>query len=115
MRIQLFALVALLVSHQAGADQVIRAVPDTTVGKGVGGLTGVMVGGAAGGPLGALVGGVAGFFVGTGVQQKVGLSEQGYEVAADSGEVYRVRSPRVTFASGDEVSRSGSRIHLSRH
>lgn len=35
------------------ADQVIREVPDTTAGKGVGTLSGLMLGAAAGGPAGA--------------------------------------------------------------
>ena len=116
MRIQtLFVLVVLAVSHQAGADEVIREVEDTTVGKGLGVLSGVMAGGAAGGPAGALFGGVAGFFVGAEAQRAAGLSERGYEVAAENGVVYRVRSPSAAFASGDQVTYAGSRIHLSRH
>lgn len=116
MKIQsLFVAVALAVSHQAGADEVIREVPDTTAGRGVGVLTGVMAGGAAGGPVGALVGGAAGFFVGAEAQRAAGLSERGYEVAAENGAVYRVRSPQATFAAGDQVTHAGSRIHLSRH
>lgn len=116
MKIQsLFVAVMLAVSHQAGADEVISEVPDTTAGKGVGVLAGVMAGGAAGGPIGALVGGAAGFFVGSGVQSTAGLAERGYEVAADNGSVYRVRSPNASFAAGDQVTYSGSRIHSSRH
>lgn len=116
MKIQsLFVVVALALSHQAGADEVIREVSDTSAGKGVGALSGVMAGGAAGGPVGALVGGVAGFFVGSGAQRAAGLSERGYEVAAQNGEVYRVRSPQATFAAGDQVIQAGSRIHPSRH
>nr|WP_298145570.1 hypothetical protein [uncultured Pseudomonas sp.] len=116
MKIQsLFVLVALVLSHQASADEVIREVPDTTAGKGVGVLSGVMAGGAAGGPVGALVGGAAGFFLGSAAQHAAGLSERGYEVAAENGEVYRVRSPKSSFAAGDEVTYGASRIHHSRH
>ncbi len=116
MKIQsLFILVALAVSHQASADEVIRKVPDTTVGKSVGVLTGVMVGGAAGGPVGALAGGAAGFFMGSGAQNAAGLSERSYEVATENGTLYRVRSPKATFAVGDQVRRSGPRIYPSRH
>lgn len=114
MKIQsLFVAVALVLSHQAGADEVIREVPDTTAGKGVGVLVGVMAGGAAGGPLGALVGGAAGFFVGAEVQSAAALSERGYEVAAENGAAYRVRSPKASFAAGDKVTHSSSRIHAS--
>lgn len=114
MKIQsLLVVMALALSHQAGADEVIREVPDTTAGKGVGALTGVMAGGAAGGPVGALVGGVAGFFVGAGAQSAAGLSERGYEVAATNGVVYQVRSPVESFATGDQVTYAGSRIHHS--
>ena len=112
---QWFVLVAVVLSHQAGADEVIREVPDTAAGKGVGVLSGVMAGGATGGLVGALLGGAAGYFVGAEVQQAVGLSERGYDVTADNGEVYRVRSPKASFTVGDQVTRAGSRIHPSRH
>ncbi len=58
---QWFVLVAVVLSHQAGADEVIREVPDTAAGKGVGVLSGVMAGGATGGLVGALLGGAAGY------------------------------------------------------
>lgn len=97
----------------AAADQVIREVPDTTAGKGVGTLSGLMLGAAAGGPAGAIVGAGAGFFLGGATQQGAGLSERAYEVESEAGERHTVRSPNASFAPGQTVTRSGSRIHPS--
>lgn len=95
------------------ADQVIREVPDTTAGKGVGTLSGLMLGAAAGGPAGALLGAGAGFFLGGATQQGAGLSERAYEVQGDAGERHTVRSPNASFTPGQTVTRSGSRIRPS--
>lgn len=97
----------------AVADQVIREVPDTTAGKGVGALSGLMLGAAAGGPAGAIAGAGAGFFLGGATQKSTGLSERAYEVESASGERHTVRSPNASFAPGQTVTRSGSRIRPS--
>jgi hypothetical protein len=105
----------LALSPQALADQVIRAVPDTTTGKSVGALSGVMLGGAAGGPAGALAGAGIGFWLGASAQQGAGLSETAYEVQSPSGERSIVRSPNSHFEPGETVTRAGLRLQRSRH
>ncbi|CAD5110495.1 hypothetical protein [Zestomonas carbonaria] len=100
----------LLASQVALADQVIREVPDTTAGKGVGALSGLMLGAAAGGPIGGLVGAGAGFWLGGSAQQAGGLDERAYEVENDVGERSVVRSPNARFSAGEAVTRKGTRI-----
>lgn len=91
------------------ADQVVREVPDTTAGKGVGVVTGLMVG-AVGGPIGALIGAGAGFFAGRSVQEADGLAETAYEVKDAQGEISTVRSPNARFEPRQQVTRKGPRL-----
>lgn len=91
------------------ADQVVREVPDTTAGKGVGVVTGLMVG-AVGGPVGALIGAGAGFFAGHSVQEAAGLTETAYEVLDAEGDISTVRSPNARFEPGQQVTRKGPRL-----
>jgi outer membrane lipoprotein SlyB len=91
------------------ADKVVREVPDTTAGKGVGVVTGLMLG-AVGGPLGALIGASAGFFAGSSIQEAAGLTETAYEVKDAQGEIRAVRSPNARFEPGQQVIRKGPRL-----
>lgn len=106
-----FTLCTLL-SPLCQADQIIRVVPDTTAGKGVGVLTGMMVG-AVGGPIGALVGAAGGFFAGSAVQGGIGKSETAYEVKNAQGDISTVRSPNGRFEVGQQVTRKGVRLVAS--
>ena len=101
----------LVLSPPAFADQVIRAVPDTTAGKSVGTLSGLMLGGAAGGPVGAIAGAGIGFWLGASAQQGAGLSEAAYEVESASGERSIVRAPNSHFEPGQAVTRKGLRLY----
>jgi hypothetical protein len=101
----------LALSPLALADQVIRAVPDTTAGKSVGTLSGLMLGAAAGGPVGAIAGAGIGFWLGASAQQGAGLSEAAYEVESASGERSIVRSPNSHFEPGQTVIHKGLRLY----
>jgi outer membrane lipoprotein SlyB len=93
------------------ADQVIRAVPDTTTGKSVGALSGLMLGGATGGPVGAVAGAGIGFWLGASAQQGAGLSEAAYEIESLDGTRSVVRSPNSHFEPGQTVTRKGLRLY----
>ena len=108
--ILLCLLLCLLSPALTLADQVIREVPETTVGKGYGALTGMMVGAATGGPVGAIAGAGAGFWIGSSVQKESGLSGTAYEVENDQGVRNTVRSPNARFTVGQQVTQKGSRL-----
>ncbi|KII27299.1 hypothetical protein NL64_28435 [Pseudomonas fluorescens] len=108
-RSPLIFTLCLLLPPVCMADQVVREVPDTTAGKGVGVVTGLMIG-AVGGPIGALIGAGAGFFAGSSVQESAGLTETAYEVKDAQGEISTVRSPNARFEPGQPVIRKGSRL-----
>ncbi|MCY1287997.1 hypothetical protein D9M68_609870 [compost metagenome] len=100
---------ALLASAPAFSAEVLSEVPDTTVGKAGGGMTGLMFG-AIGGPAGAIAGAAVGYFGGSAVQQASGLAEPAYMVKMDDGSVQRFRSPGKHFKAGDQVEVRGIRI-----
>ena len=104
----------LALSPMALADQVIRAIPDSTAGKSVGALSGLMLG-AVGGPVGAVAGAGLGFWLGGAVQRGAGLSESAYEIETATGERLTVRSPNSQFQPGERVSRHGLRLTAAQH
>jgi hypothetical protein len=108
-----FLSAALLGAAAVQADEVIKEIPDNSVGALYGGLSGVLIGGAAGGPLGALVGAGIGLFAGEGAQQVSGLSQRAYVVKTAQGEEATVRSPNAQFRAGDRVTRQAGRLHPS--
>lgn len=91
------------------AAEITAEKEDTSVGKGFGGLTGLMVGAAAGGPIGALVGAAAGYFAGSGVQKATGTAQTAYLVDTGARQV-TVRSPHRRFQPGDKVALVGGRL-----
>ncbi|AOE85726.1 hypothetical protein [Pseudomonas sp. TCU-HL1] len=103
---------ALLSSPVTFAAEVISEVPDTTVGKASGGVTGLMLG-AIGGPVGAVAGAAVGYFGGSTVQQSSGLAEPAYMVKMDDGSVQRFRSPNKRFKPGDQVEVRGIRLEAA--
>jgi hypothetical protein len=101
----------LALSPLALAEQVTRTVPDTSVGKSLGSLSGLMLGAAAGGPIGALAGAGLGFWLGASAQQGAGLSEAAYEIESPDGTRSIVRSPNSHFEPGQTVTRKGLRLY----
>lgn len=101
---------ALIAAGSAGADTVIREVPDDTFGGVYGGTTGFLLGGAAGGPLGALLVGGASWLAGQKLQNAAGLSGTAYEVEDGEGVTRTARSPGRPRAPGDTVEVLGKRI-----
>lgn len=107
----LLSLTLTLTHVPAYSAEVIKALPDNTVGKGVGGTSTMLIGGAIAGPIGAAIGGIAGIFIGEQVQQSTGQSSQAYQVKLDDGSIETFRSPNYTFNVGDKVNVSGIRIY----
>ncbi|WDE05116.1 hypothetical protein SG34_028105 [Thalassomonas viridans] len=104
----LAGMFALATSVQA--DEVVKAVPDNTLGQAVGGWSAFLIGGAVGGPVGAVIGGIAGAWSGGHIQQATDNSENGYLVQAENGSRQYIRSPNQAFTVGDQVKITGIRI-----
>lgn len=105
-------LLSLVLLHANGvfADVVTEAVPDTTAGKGFGGIAGFMVGAAAGGPIGAVVGALVGGWSVAQVQELTGFHGTAYRVEQRDGKSRVVRSPNQSWKTGDVVTVRGGRL-----
>lgn len=105
-------LLTLVLLHTSGvsADVVTEPVPDTTAGKGFGGIAGFMAGAAAGGPVGAVVGALVGGWSLAQVQELTGLHGTAYRVEQHDGGTRVVRSPGHAWKTGDVVTVSGGRL-----
>lgn len=101
---------ALIAAGSAGADTVVREVPDNTFGGVYGGTTGFLLGGAAGGPLGAFLVGGASWLAGQKLQNAAGLSGTAYEVEDSEGVIRTARSPGRQRSPGETVEVLGRRI-----
>ncbi|TWH77136.1 outer membrane lipoprotein SlyB [Azomonas agilis] len=102
--------------------EVKAAINDAAVGKGFGGLSGVMAGAASGGPIGAVVGAVAGMFAGGTAEHAVAdpahtvndtgrNARRAYIILKEDGEEIRVRSPNRVFQVGDKVEIVKGRLY----
>ncbi|MCK9563294.1 MAG: hypothetical protein M0R02_11315 [Bacteroidales bacterium] len=104
----------LIPSPLLRADEIVRAVEDTTLGGAFGGATGLLVGGAmAGGLPGALLGGVVGILGGKKLQHSSGLSQRAYVIETEDGEQRTIRSPQKIHEPGDAVFLVGDRIRVA--
>lgn len=102
--------VTLSLCQQATADVVISEEKDNTLGKGIGGWTGVLIGGAAAGPAGALAAGFAGIWSGGEIQESIGKSGRAYRIERPDGTEKIVRSPKQIWYPGDTVKVVGNRL-----
>ncbi len=102
---------AVLVSTSlvSNANEVVKHIPDNSIGKVTGGWASFLAGGAVAGPIGAIVGGVAGAWIGANVQEKTGISGNAYLIRLDDGSEQIFRSPNFVFKLGDKVKIEGIR------
>jgi len=103
-----FAILATT-SLASNANEVVKHIPDNSVGKVVGGWTSFLVGGAVAGPIGAIVVGLAGAWAGGNVQEEIGSSGNAYLIRLNDGSEQVFRSPNFVFKPGDKVEIEGIR------
>ncbi len=101
--------VLVTTSLVSNANEVVKHIPDNSVGKVVGGSTSFLVGGAIAGPIGAIVVGLAGAWAGSNVQEETGASGNAYLIRLDDGSEQVFRSPNFVFKPGDKVEIEGIR------
>ena len=111
MKARIAALVCLVstASPVVLADTVVATVPDTALGKGIGGMSGLLIGGAIAGPVGAIGAALAGLWVGGETQRASGMHGEAYVVEREDGSKQTVRSPTTQFAVGEQVEIVGRR------
>jgi len=103
-----FAVLAAT-SLASNANEVIKHIPDNSVGIMVGGWSSFLVGGAVAGPIGAVVGGIAGAWAGANIQEETEISGNAYLIRLDDGSEQVFRSPNYVFKAGDKVEIEGIR------
>ena len=111
MKSRLAVLVCILstASPLALADTVVATAPDTALGKGIGGMSGILIGGAIAGPVGAIGAALAGLWAGGEMQRASGIHGEAYVVERDDGSRRTVRSPKREMAVGEQVRIIGRR------
>ena len=111
MKSRLAVLVCILsiASPVALADTIVATAPDTALGKGIGGMSGILIGGAVAGPIGAIGAALAGLWAGGEMQRASGMHGEAYVVERDDGSKRTVRSPTIKMAIGEQVQIIGRR------